>query len=142
MAEYTANNSNGQLGNSSSATRTPVSNLGVGSSNTESLVQFLSGIERDRTELNGAQYDAVQAFFSNRGYAAESSKSIAYVLMKQAKVDGANVFDVIDTLKGSTDLELSQLVAEILNAYRYKTSVLGFKNDRTTQSHVTRNIKA
>ena len=103
---------------------------------------LLSGIERDRTELNGAQYDAVQAFFVSRGYAVESSKSIAYVLMKQAKIDGANVFEVVDTLQGSTDLELSQLVAEILNAYRYKTSVLGFKNDRTTQGHVTRNIKA
>ena len=62
--------------------------------------------------------------------------------MKQAKVDNANVFSVLDTLKGATDLELSQLVAEILNAYRYKTSVLGYKNDRSTQSHITRNIKA
>lgn len=123
--------------------KTPVSNLGVTpSSATESLVQFLSGLEKDRTELNGGQYDAVVAFFSNRGYDTESSRSIAYVLMKQAKVDGANVFTVIDTLEGTTELELSQLVAEILNAYRYKTSVLGYKNNKTTQSHITRNIKA
>jgi len=121
--------------------RSPRSNLGVTKSD-DSLIEFLSGLERDRTELNGAQYDAVTAFFVSRGYDQNSSKSIAYILMKQAKVDGANVFTVIDTLEGSTDLELSQLVAEILNAYRYKTSVLGYKNDRTTQSHVTRNIKA
>jgi hypothetical protein len=126
-----------------SATKTPVSNLGVGSqSKTESLVQFLSGLAQDRTELNGGQYDAAIAFFRNKGYDVQSSESIAYVLMKQAKVDNANIFSVLDTLKGATDLELSQLVAEILNAYRYKTSVLGYKNDRTTQSHITRNIKA
>jgi len=121
--------------------KSPRSNLGVTQSD-DSLIQFLSGLEQDRTELNGAQYDAVTAFFVNKGYDQEASKSIAYILMKQAKIDGANVFTVIDTLEGSTDLELSQLVAEILNAYRYKTSVLGYKNDRTTQSHVTRNIKA
>ena len=121
--------------------KSPRSNLGVTQSD-DSLIQFLSGLEQDRTELNGAQYDAVTAFFVNRGYSQESSKSIAYILMKQAKIDDANVFTVIETLTGSTDLELSQLVAEILNAYRYKTSVLGYKNDRTTQSHITRNIKA
>lgn len=124
-------------------TKTPVSNLGVqAQTKTESLVQFLSGLEQDRTELNGGQYDAAISFFKNKGYDAQSSESIAYVLMKQAKVDNANIFSVLDTLKGTTDLELSQLVAEILNAYRYKTSVLGYKNDRTTQSHITRNIQA
>jgi len=124
-------------------TKTPVSNLGVSAqSKTQSMVQFLSGLEQDRTEINGGQYDAAIAFFRNKGYDVQASESIAYVLMKQAKVDNANVFSVLDTLKGATDLELSQLVAEILNAYRYKTSVLGYKNDRSTQSHVTRNIKA
>ena len=124
-------------------TKTPVSNLGVSAqSKTQSMVQFLSGLEQDRTEINGGQYDAAIAFFRNKGYDVQASESIAYVLMKQAKVDNANVFSVLDTLKGATDLELSQLVAEILNAYRYKTSVLGYKNDRTAQSHVSRNIKA
>lgn len=123
--------------------KTPVSNLGVGASNkTESIVQFLSGLEQDRTELNGGQYDAAVSFFENKGYDRQSSKSIAYVLMKQAKIDNANIFTVLDTLTGTTDLQLSQLVAEILNAYRYKTSVLGYKNDRSAQSHVSRNIKA
>ena len=124
-------------------TKTPVSNLGVSAqSKTQSMVQFLSGLEQERTEINGGQYDAAIAFFRNKGYDVQASESIAYVLMKQAKVDNANVFSVLDTLKGATDLELSQLVAEILNAYRYKTSVLGYKNDRSTQSHITRNIKA
>ena len=124
-------------------TKTPVSNLGVSAqSKTQSMVQFLSGLEQDRTEINGGQYDAAIAFIRNKGYDVQASESIAYVLMKQAKVDNANVFSVLDTLKGATDLELSQLVAEILNAYRYKTSVLGYKNDRSTQSHITRNIKA
>jgi len=124
-------------------TRSPTSNLGVSSaSGSQSIVQFLSGIEQDRTELNGAQYDATVAFFTDRNYDQQSAESIAYVLMKQAKIDNANVFEVIDSLRPATPVDLSNLVAEILNAYRYKTSVLGYKNDRSAQSHVLRNIKA
>jgi len=124
-------------------TRSPTSNLGVSSaSGSQSIVQFLSGIEQDRTELNGAQYDATVAFFTDRNYDKQSAESIAYVLMKQAKIDNANVFEVIDSLRPATPVDLSNLVAEILNAYRYKTSVLGYKNDRSAQSHVLRNIKA
>ena len=124
-------------------TRSPTSNLGVSSaSGSQSIVQFLSGIEQDRTELNGAQYHATVAFFTDRNYDKQSAESIAYVLMKQAKIDNANVFEVIDSLRPATPVDLSNLVAEILNAYRYKTSVLGYKNDRSAQSHVLRNIKA
>lgn len=123
--------------------KTPTTNLGVSSaSGSQSIVQFLSGIEQDRTELNGAQYDAAVAFFTERNYDRQSAESIAYVLMKQAKIDNANVFEVLDSLRPATPVDLSSLVAEILNAYRYKTSVLGYKNDRSAQSHVLRNIKA
>jgi len=124
-------------------TKNPISNLGVSpSANSQSIVQFLSGLEEGRTELNGAQYDATVAFFMERNYDKQSAESIAYVLMAQAKFDNANVFEVLDSLRPSTPVDLSQLVAEILNAYRYKTSVLGYKNDRSVQSHVLRNIRA
>lgn len=123
--------------------KTPISNLGVSTpKGSDQIVEFLSGIETDRTELNGAEYDACVAFFSSRQYDEQSSKSLAYVLMKQAKVDGANVFEVLDTLRPASPVDLSQLVTEVLNAYRYKTSVLGYKNDRSALSHVARNIKA
>jgi|TARA_R110000822_G_scaffold371_11_gene1687 hypothetical protein len=127
----------------SSGAKTPFSNLAVKKAQgTQSIIEFLSGLEADRTELDGAQYDAAVGFFLSRDYERQSAESIAYVLMKQAKIDGANVFTVLDTLNKSGAPDLSQLVAEILNAYRYKTSIIGFKNDRDAQDHVFRNIIA
>ena len=123
--------------------KSPVSNLGVQKAQgSQSIIEFLSGIETERTELDGAEYDACVAFFTSRNYDLQSAKSLAYVLMKQAKVDGVDVFQVLDTLRPASPVDLSQLVSEVLNAYRYKTSVLGYKNDRTALNHVSRNIRA
>ena len=119
------------------------SNIGVSSAKgNQSVVEFLSGIEEQRVELDGAEYNATVAFFTSRDYDTQSAQSLAYVLMKQAKADNVDIFTVLDTLKPSDPVQLSQLVTEVLNAYRYKTSVLGYKNDRTAQSHVSRNLKA
>lgn len=124
-------------------TKKPLSNLGVSKTQgTQSIIEFLSGIEENRTELDGSEYDACVAFFTSRQYDQQSAKTLSYVLMKQAKIDGANIFEVLDTLRPATPVDLSQLVSEVLNAYRYKTSVLGYKNDRTASNHISRNIRA
>ena len=60
--------------------------------------------------------------------------------MTQAKKDNVSVMEVLDTLRPSSPVVISQLVAEVLNSYRYKTSVLGYKNDKVTNNEVTRNI--
>lgn len=87
------------------------------------------------------QIDAVVGFFEKRGFDKIASQSTGIVLLTQAKVEGVNPFKIIDTLKGLTEVQLSQVVTEILNTYRQKTSVLGYKliiEDETTES---RNIK-
>jgi len=45
------------------------------------------------------------------------------------KIDDLNVQQLIDTLKGVTDVQLSLIVAQILNFNREKTSVLGFRDE-------------
>ena len=147
VSAYGGGSSTGTSAGSSTSgngsTQKPLSNIGVSSAKgNQSVVEFLSGIEEQRVELDGAEYNATVAFFTSRDYDLQSAQSLAYVLMKQAKADDVNIFTVLDTLKPSAPVQLSQLVTEVLNAYRYKTSVLGYKNDRTAQSHVSRNIKA
>ena len=87
------------------------------------------------------QIDAIVGFFEKRGFDRMSSQSTGIVLLTQARIDGINPFKIIDTLKGLTDVQLSQVVTEILNTYREKSSVLGYKlivDDETTES---RNIR-
>ena len=84
--------------------------------------------------------DAMVGYFESRGFARQSAISTATVLLTQAKVDGVNVFTLIDTLKGFDDLKLSGIVTEILNANRSKISSLGYKDTTVSNQTEKRNI--
>ena len=128
---------------SSAEGKTLFSNLAVGkTTDSKAIVQFLEGLTEERVEFSASEYDAVVGFFEGKEYTRESAQSIGYILLKQAKTDNVPIFEVIDTLGKATPVVLSQLVAEILNANRYKTSVLGYKQARDTADHINRNIKA
>jgi len=99
---------------SSAEGKTLFSNLAVGkTTDSKAIVQFLEGLSEERVEFSASEYDAVVGFFEGKEYTREA-----------------------------TPVVLSQLVAEILNANRYKTSVLGYKQARDTADHINRNIKA
>ena len=86
------------------------------------------------------QIDAVVGFFISNGFDQESANNTAMVLLNQAKADNVNVFQLIDTLKTLNDVQLSQVVAEILNAYREKTSMLGYRIAPLVDTFEVRNI--
>lgn len=88
-----------------------------------------------------AEIDALIGFFLKRGFDDDSARSTAIVLLNQAKLDNVKVFQLVDTLKGLTDVQLSQVVSEILNQTRQKTSALGFKLLNVDETTESRNIK-
>ena len=86
------------------------------------------------------QIDAVVGFFLKRDFDAESARSTAIVLLNQARVDNVNVFQLVDTLKTLTDVQLSQVVAQVLNTYREKVSLLGYRIAPIADFYESRNI--
>jgi hypothetical protein len=62
------------------------------------------------------------------------------VLLQQAKLDEVNVFQLLDTLKGLNELQLSAVVAEVLNYNRQKNSTLGFRVEDTSELLEKRNV--
>lgn len=84
--------------------------------------------------------DAVVGFFTKRGFDEAAAISVSVVLLQQAKIDNVKIFKLLDTLKGLTDLQISSVVAEILNYSRSKISTLGFKVDASTETSDKRNI--
>jgi hypothetical protein len=87
------------------------------------------------------QIDAVLGFFLKRGFSEQAAKSTAIVLLNQSRLDNVNVFQLLDTLKGLTDVQLSQVVTEVMNSYRSKTSSLGFKLTQVEDTLESRNIR-
>lgn len=86
------------------------------------------------------QIDAVVGFFSKRGFDDISARSTAISLLNQARLESINVFQLLDSLKGLTDVQLSQVVTEVLNLYRDRRSALGYKLTVTEETTESRNI--
>lgn len=87
------------------------------------------------------EVDAVVAFFEKRGFEKSAAISTSTSLLNQAKIDGVKVFTLLDTLKGFNEVQLSAVVAEILNYSRLRTSVLGYKIQGSSEKLEKRNIE-
>jgi hypothetical protein len=90
--------------------------------------------------IDSATFDAMSGFFSSRGFGEDSARSMSYIIIKQALLDNYKPFQLIETMKGLTDVEISGLITEILNYNRFKTSSLGTASPFTPSEEVARNI--
>ena len=88
------------------------------------------------------QVDAVVSFFTKRGFDKVSAISVSTTLLQQAKIDDIKIFQLLDTLSGLNEIQLSSIVTEILNYNRPKTSTLGFKRTESADKIEKRNIVA
>jgi len=112
-------------------------NKSVSDSNTNNktdiTTEFFNNFYDIEISYNPSEVDAVIGYFLKRGFEKVSAVNTASVLLQQAKIDNLNVQELIDTLKGVTDVQLSLIVAQILNLNRSKTSVLGFRDINSNQ---------
>lgn len=90
--------------------------------------------------FNDNEYTAVEGFFTSRGFDKTAAKAVSITLLNQAKTDGIKVFSLLDTLEGIDNAQLTYVVAEVLNYNRKRTSVVGFKKEKTTSKFESRNI--
>jgi hypothetical protein len=116
------------------------SNLPVTTDTSQPVKQFFDKFYQREISFPAAQIDAVVSFFLKRDFDDDSARSTAIVLLNQARIDNVNVFQILDTMKGLTDLQMSQVVAQILNGYRENTSLLGYRVSNVENPYEARNI--
>lgn len=92
--------------------------------------------------VEAATFDAMTGFFESRGFEENAAQSTAYIIIKQAVIDKINPFELLDTLKGLNEVQLSGLITELLNYNRYKSSSLGSASSFEPSEEVARNILA
>lgn len=90
-------------------------------------------------EFNAVDVDATVTFFEKKGFDRDAALVVSTTLLKQAKIDGSPVSQLLDTLSGYNNLQLSTLIGEVLNNNRIPTSTLGFRVSNVT-SEYSRNI--
>lgn len=100
---------------------------------------FANYYEQD-IPYSAAEVDSVIGYFLKRGFDQVSAVNTSVILLRQANRDKLNVHQLIDTLKGITDVQLSNIVAQILNLNRSKTSTLGYRIPQITHLFDQRNI--
>ena len=91
-------------------------------------------------EFGANEVAASIGFFTSKGFEEEAALTTAMTILRQAKVDGVQVFEILDTLKELNGTQLSAVVAQILNKYRPNTSSLGFRALNVIKINQTRNI--
>jgi hypothetical protein len=101
---------------------------------------FFNNYFNEAISFPAGEIDAVVGFFKKRGFDDMASNSTAIVLLQQAKIDNVEVFRLLDTLKGLTEVQLSSVVAEVLNYNRQKNSTLGYRQQDTSDSLEKRNV--
>lgn len=101
---------------------------------------FFDSYGQKPLEFLSNEIDAATAFFESRGFDTDAALLTATTILKQSKSEGVPVFEVLDTLKLYDGLQISALVAEILNNDRKSTSTLGYKVANIDTSSQTRNI--
>ncbi len=87
-------------------------------------------------EFASNDVDVTVSFFESKGFDRDAALVTAMSLLRQAKIDQTPIFEILQTIQGFSNLEISQLVGEILNNNRVPTSTIGFRvaNVNTNQS--------
>jgi hypothetical protein len=101
---------------------------------------FFDSYGEQPLEFNSSDVDAAVGFFESKGFDRDAATTTAITLLKQAKIENQPIFQILDTLKGFNNLQLSALVGEILNNNRPSTSTLGFRVANANKISQTRNI--
>ena len=92
-------------------------------------------------EYPSVEVDLAHSFFERAGFAHDAAGTVGMTLLRQAKLEGVPIAQVLDTLKEFNGIQLSQLVGEILNNNRVPTSILGFRTTDVKTNQI-RNIAA
>jgi hypothetical protein len=103
--------------------------------------QFFDRYFTKQINLTSNEVDTVVGFFTKRKFTKDAAISVATVILEQAKAENKNVFTLVDTLAGLSEVQLSQLVSAILNNNRSKISALGYKNSFEKATTENRNVR-
>lgn len=103
-------------------------------------VKAFEGYQNLPIGIDPTVFAAVSGFFSTRGFSEVAGELLAETIIVQARTDGYNPMQILDTLRGLTDVDLSGLVAEVLNYNRYKSSSLGYAAKTMTHPEIERNL--
>jgi hypothetical protein len=102
--------------------------------------RFFNNYFKTEINYNASEVDAVIGYFLKRDFDKIAAVNTASVILQQAAIDEVPVFELLDTLNGIDNIQLNNVLAQILNLNREKTSMLGFRSQNKSELFDQRNI--
>tara|TARA_B100000902_G_C26862152_1_gene693539 strand:- start:32 stop:409 length:378 start_codon:yes stop_codon:yes gene_type:complete len=109
-------------------------------SNSDDQRKFFNNYFKTEINYNASEVDAVIGYFLKRGFDKLAAINTSSVILQQASIDEVPVFELLDTLNGIDNVQLNNVLAQILNQNRQKTSMLGFRSKSEQELFDQRNI--
>ena len=109
-------------------------------SNSDDQRKFFNNYFKTEINYNASEVDAVIGYCLKRGFDKLAAINTSSVILQQASIDEVPVFELLDTLNGIDDVQLNNVLAQILNLNRQKTSMLGFRSKSEQELFDQRNI--
>lgn len=106
----------------------------------DKVKKFFNTYFEQGVNFTANEIDAVTGFFEKNGFDTSAALAVAGVLLDSAKKDNIKPFELLDSLKQLDGVQLSSVVAEILNYNRPAISTLGFRDSNVVKTEEQRNI--
>jgi len=111
-------------------------------SSSDQTVEVFNNYYTLPVSINNNELIAMTGLLESKGFEPVSAESTAIIILTQAAKEGYSAMQIMDTLKGLGSVDISGIVAEILNFNRLKTSTLGVKQNFSPSDIVARNVIA
>lgn len=108
----------------------------------EDTIQYFENYNKLELQFKASESDATVAFFKGRGMDEQAARSVAFIFLKQCKLDQVAPLELLSTLKKLQGNQLDNVLGEILNINRINISALGTKKEETGENPAKRNIVA
>lgn len=79
-------------------------------------------------------------FFQSQGFEADAAVPTAMLVLQKAKAESKPVFEILDSLQKLNGVQLSAIVAKVLNQNRASSSKVGFRTNIIIPKNIERNI--
>lgn len=109
---------------------------------TEDTVLYFENYNKLQLQFKASESDAVVAFFKKRGMAENAARSVAFIFLKQCKLDEVSAFELLSKIQNLPENQLDNVLGEILNINRVNVSALGTRKPDTGDNPAKRNVVA
>lgn len=102
---------------------------------------FFDTYGNSQLEFNAVDVDAAVGFFTARGFDKEAALVTASTILTQSKSEGVPVFQLLDTIKNLDEIQLTAVIAQVLNNNRVQSSLVGYRDTVQIPENIARNIR-